>query len=326
MKRFFLLIFIFSQCQAFSQGRILLKDDFKQNKNEWALKKNSDFLVEIKGGALHLEKFEKNRKRNGCLWYSKTIPQLNTLKNFSIILFAKFVSGGDIKELIDLQWGTRNRSGSGNITGGLYQLSFHRQGRVDLDYFQTQWSYFVRKDINPTLLKDFDFTNVNKYEIIQNNGFVLLKVNDQEVLKQFTKPIPGNTIGFQQCLKSAWEIDKIIVRQEKSPVKPFSLDSARMFAFDLSNLKSPSLSANATFVVFPNPFDNSLSAGFELDKEQTVIISLIDMKGSLIQQHTKKLLSGTHNIPIYADIPPGSYVLKAQLADGRVMSRTVIKQ
>ncbi|MEJ6980074.1 T9SS type A sorting domain-containing protein [Pedobacter sp. P351] len=326
MKRFFFLVFIFSQCQAFGQGRILLKDDFKDNKNKWALKKNSDFLVEIKAGALHLEKFEKNRQRNGCLWYGKTIPQLNTLKNFSITLFARFVSGGDIIELIDLQWGARNKSVSGNITGGLYQLSFHRRGRVHLDYFHTKWSYFVRKDINPALLKDFDFTNLNKYEIIQNNGFVILKVNDQEVLKQFTKPIPGNTIGFQQCLKSAWEIDKIIVRQETSPVKPFALDSARMFASDPGNLKSPSLTTNAGFVVFPNPFDNSLSVGFQLDKEQTVIISLIDMKGSLVQQHTKTLLSGTHNIPIYADVPPGSYVVKTQLADGRVMSRTVIKQ
>ena len=99
-----------------------------------------------------------------------------------------------------------------------------------------------------------------------------------------------------------------------------------MFASDLSNLKSPSLSANETFVVFPNPFDNSLSVGFELDKEQTVLISLIDMKGSLIQQHKKLLPSGVHNIPIYADVPPGSYVLKTQLADGRVMSRVVIKQ
>lgn len=326
MKRFFLLILVFTQCQAFGQGKILLKDDFKHNKNKWTLKKNSDFLVEIKAGVLHLEKFEKNRKRNGCLWYSKTVPQLNTLKNFSITLFAKFVSGGDIGELIDLQWGTRNKLASGRITGGLYKLSFHRQGRVDLDYFDTHWSYFVKKDINPALLKDFDFTNINKYELIQNNGFVILKVNDQEVLKQFTKPIPGNTIGFQQCLKSAWEIDKIIVRQEESPAKPFALDSARILASDLSNLKIPSLSPKETFVVFPNPFHNTLNVGFELDKEQTVIISLIDMNGSLIQQHTKRLLSGNHNIPIYADVPPGTYVLKTQLADGRVMSRTVIKQ
>lgn len=326
MKRIFLLIFIFSQCQAFSQGKILLRDDFKDNKNKWALKKNSDFLVEIKAGALHLEKFEKNRQRNGCLWYSKTIPHFNTLKNFSITFFARFVSGGDILELIDLQWGTRNRSTSGNINGGLYQLSFHRQGRVDLDYFDTQWSYFVRKDINYALPKDFDFTNINKYEIIQHNGFVILKVNDQEILRQFTKPIPGNTIGFQQCLKSAWEIEKIIVRQAKSAAKPFAPDSARIFASDLGNLSNPVLSVNEPFVVFPNPFQNSLSVGFTLDKEQTVIISFIDMKGSLIQQHTKRLLSGVHNIPIYADVPPGSYVLKTQLSDGRVMTRTVIKQ
>ncbi len=217
MKRFFLLIFLFSLCQAFGQGRILLKDDFKKNKNKWVLRRDSDFLVEIRGGALHLEKFEKNKIRNGCLWYSKTIPKLNTLKNFSIILFARFVSGGDHSEVIDLQWGSRSKSKSGNVTGGLYQFSFYRQGKVHLDYFNTQWSYLVSKYIDPTLVEDFDFTKVNKYEIIQNNGFVIVKVNDQEILKRLTKPIPGNTLGFQQCLKSAWEIDKLLFVRKSPP-------------------------------------------------------------------------------------------------------------
>lgn len=64
------------------------------------------------------------------------------------------------------------------------------------------------------LRKGFDAYNINKYELIQKNGFIYFLVNNIELLKQARKPIAGNNIGFQQCLKSAWEIDKIEIRQK----------------------------------------------------------------------------------------------------------------
>ena len=70
--------------EALGQDRILLKEDFKNNKNKWRVQNDSDFIVYVKKGKLHLEKLYKNFDRRGCLWYYKSIPGFNTLNNFHI--------------------------------------------------------------------------------------------------------------------------------------------------------------------------------------------------------------------------------------------------
>jgi Secretion system C-terminal sorting domain len=310
---------------AYSQPETLLEDDFKKNKNAWKLQKDANFLVDINNGVLHLEKFEKNFTSRGCLWYNKTIPGLNTLKDFSITMYARFVSGGDIFDMIDLQWGARDKT---DVTGGrkkdsLYQLSFLLKGEVKLDYFNYKWSYYVRKNIKTILDSDeFKAGSFNKYELMQKDGFVIFSVNDKELLKQLYDPIPGNSIGFQQCLKSAWEIDKIIIRQ-LNPGKPKATvaDTSRTIPLGENNAV-----AENGLKVYPNPFENTLHINFDLAKEETVQLFLIDIYGTILQQHTRKLQKGLQDISIYADVAPGTYIIKVQTSNEKALTATVIKQ
>lgn len=200
---FLLLLLQFLSIDTFGQKK-LLEDNFKNNKNEWKLRNDSNFLVEINDGVLHIEKREKNFISRGCLWYSRNIPGLNTQKDFSVTFWAKYISGGDIFDMIDFQWGESGKSVNGKLSSNLYQLSFHLKGEVKLDYFNRNWTYFVRKKIDPLQDKGFDPKRLNKYELEQRDSFVIFRVNDKEVLKQFYQPIAGSSIGIQQCLKAAW--------------------------------------------------------------------------------------------------------------------------
>src|SRR5205085_12651877 len=103
---------------------------------------------------------------------------------------------------------------NGRLNSNLYQLEFFPRGEVRLNYFNSNWNYFVRKNIKELLGAEFSSNRFNKYEIIQKDGFIIFSINNKEVLKQLTKPIEGSSIGFQQCLKSAWEIDEIEIQQQ----------------------------------------------------------------------------------------------------------------
>jgi len=314
----------FTLTLAFSQDKILLKEDFKNNKNAWHLQKDSNFLVEINKGVLHLQKFEKNRIKNGCLWYNKIIPGLNTLKDFSITIYARYLSGGDIFEMIDFQWGTRDKTIAGSNTS-LYQFNFFLNGEVRLDYFNKRWNYFVKKDVK-LLINHHSFKPgvLNKYEIVQKAGFTTFSINGNEYFKQPYNPIAGNSIGFQQCLKSAWEIDKIIVKQLGETVAtPVVTDTTNYSSDKIAN-SSPAV--ENVLKVYPNPFINDINVSFTLEKEETVQVYFIDMSGAILQQHTKKIPAGPQRFPLYAEVPAGSYIIKLQFANGKTLTATVVKQ
>jgi hypothetical protein len=319
----FCLLLITFKASVFCQGKILLEDDFRNNKNAWRLQKDSNFLVNIKHGVLHLEKFEKNFTSRGCLWYNKTVQGLNTLNDFSITFYARFVSGGDIFDMIDLQWGMRKEgpAAAGRRNDNLYQLSFLLKGEVKLDYFNSNWNYYVRKDVKAILDgREFKSGTFNKYELVQKDGFVTFSVNDKELLKQLANPIAGNSIGFQQCLKSAWEIDKIIVRQLPARSKVVPADSSRTVSLENNPSEISSLK------VYPNPFVNTLQVHFNLDRDETVQLFLIDINGAILQQHTRKLIKGPQYISMYADVTPGTYIVKLLAGNEKTLTATVVRQ
>jgi hypothetical protein len=303
----------------FSQNKILLEDDFNNNKNKWQLQNDTDFVVNINNGFLHLEKKYKNWDRRGCLWYNRTIPKFNTAKNFSITIYAKLVSGGDIFEMFDVQWGYRDPREDDRRSDSLYQLNLTPNGGVRLDYFNYKWNYYVQK--NPqTILKESNFNagNVNKYEVVQKEGIVTFLVNDKELLKHAADPIAGNSIGFQHCLKSVWEFDKIIVQQ--------LADTATVLAENASAIALKGEPAKQNEIkVYPNPFINTFYVNFQLEQDATVQITLIDMTGAILQQHNRKLQKGEQNIPLYADVTPGVYIVKVQ-AGTLVNTTKIIKQ
>ena len=210
---FFISVLLITFQSTFSQEKIF-EDNCNDNSKRWRVRNDSNFLVTVKDGVLHLEKFQQNFTSRGCLWYSKVIPGFNTINNFSVTFYAKFVSGGDIFDAIDLLWGDMKKDATGRTNSNIYQLNFFLRGEVRLNHFNIKWDYPPNISIRHLLSKDFDAHSMNKYELIQKDGFVYFKINEVEVLKQKRDPIAGNSIGFQQCMKSAWEIDKIEIRQQ----------------------------------------------------------------------------------------------------------------
>ncbi|GAA4741176.1 hypothetical protein [Flavisolibacter ginsenosidimutans] len=214
-----LLLTSFFTTSVFSQ-KILLEDDFNDNRNGWRLQHDSSFFVDIKDGVLHIEKFEKNFISRGCLWYNKIIPGLNTLNNFSITLYAKFLHGDDVADVIDLQWGENQRMADGRVASSLYQLTLMLRSKVKLELFNLKWTYITEEELPSEWMTTFNPRQLNKYELVQKDSILTFRINDQEVLKQLYTPIAGNSIGIQQCLKAAWEIDKIVIRQDIATPKP----------------------------------------------------------------------------------------------------------
>lgn len=307
---------------AICQDKVLLTENFKNNKNGWRTQKNASFYVDIRKGVLHLEKFKKNFDDRGCLWYRKEIKGLNTAADFSVTFYAKFLSGGDHTDMIDIQWGAWDKLIRSKITG-IYQLNFLLKGDVKLDYFNMQWNYSFRYKAKEILNRNlYQPSQFNKFELIQKDGFIILNINDEQYFKQFAEPISGTAIGFQQCLKSAWEIDKIIVKQlntgkaaiPDSMARPLSIDSVK---------QADKLNGN-TLQVYPNPFINELTLLLTSEKIATAKIELYDIQGNLVLQYDKRLDAGEQAVRLYADVLPGTYVVKATV-EGKVTTAKIVK-
>jgi hypothetical protein len=162
----------------------------------------------------------------------------------------------------------------------------------------------------------------NKYEIIQEDGFVIFKINDQLFFKQFASPIKGNAIGIQGCIKSVWEIDKIVVRQlKKKQIKPLADNK---FSTLPDSMVTARPAQGDVLTVFPNPFTNEFTVAVETNKTAKATLELFDIKGNFLIGYDRKLEPGRHSMRMYADVPPGSYVLKLTV-DGKVTSTKIVK-
>lgn len=322
-----LFAFILFGVTALGQYKTVLSEDFKNNKRGWRLRSDSSFLVDINNGSLHLEKFRKNFDDRGCLWYNKEIDGLNTLQDFSITIYAKFISGGDIIDMFDIQWGqwdSTNRS----LANSIYQLNFMLKGDVKLDYFDRQsksrWNYSLRGKAKEILDRNLYRPNVyNKYELVQKEGFIIFNINDQQYFKQFATPIAGNSIGFQQCLKAAWEIDKIVVKQAQSNNRPVeNMDSLLVKNTDSTSLGGKT--GDEVLKVYPNPFINEFTVALSTTKTAPATLELLDAKGTLLLEYSRKLEPGQHTIRLFADVPAGIYFLRSTI-DSKLTTTKLVK-
>lgn len=188
-----------------SLRRIVFSDNFDDNKNNWNLISNDNFLVYINNGVLHIEKYKKNRENNGCLWFKKSIDNFNTSTDFKISFDTQFITYDDVYSGIDFQWG--------NLNDELFQFSFNTHGQMNLKKFtrniSSRWT-----DITSTVeLKLIEKSSTNKVSIRQIDDRCIICINDIEVINTKIQKINGNQIGFQQCLKVAWEMDNLEIRQ-----------------------------------------------------------------------------------------------------------------
>jgi hypothetical protein len=219
MRRLLYFIIIAFPLLANAQKKTIFKDDFASNKQKWQLVNDTNFNLSINGGVLHIEKFEKNKIRNGCLWLRKQIPNFATDKDFKITFRARVLNydeGGS--PIIDFQWGLMNETGDCKYfpCDSLYQINIRTNGRIRLEYFRKGWHDYrpwtdsiAAKKTNSR--KKSSFT---KYEIIQKSDTAYLKRNKQLIFSRKVTPIIGSSIGIQQCLKCTWEIKKIKIKQD----------------------------------------------------------------------------------------------------------------
>ena len=321
MNKILFVIILISFCfKSYCQNKILFTENFSNNKNEWGLQNDSSFSVSIDKGKLRIEKLKKNFDDRGCLWYKKEIPELNTLENFSITIYAKFISGGDILEMFELQWGDWDTKVSSKVTS-IYQLNFFLKGDVKLDYFNNGWNYSLREKIkeidkhNPFLNEEF-----NKFEVIQKDGFVIFNINDKPFFKQFANPIAGNSLGIQGCLKSVWEIDKIVVKQLKN-----SSQKIEKLNIQIANsAKNDSTKISESIKVFPNPFIEEFTVNISMEVSSIVTITLFDINGNMVLQTERNLKVGNHLIHLYANVSPGNYVLNVS-TNSKKSTTTLVK-
>ncbi|ADY51988.1 hypothetical protein Pedsa_1423 [Pseudopedobacter saltans DSM 12145] len=324
MRRLLFIIMLFSVSIAFSQDKVLLNENFTDNKNGWRLWPNSkEFHVDIQNGVLHLEKFNKNFDSRGCLWYAKQITDLNTADDFSLALDAKFVSGGDIFDVLDIQWGVISK---GNIQTNsvLYQLNVFLDGSVRLDFFNSKWDNFSRVYIKDKLDQmSFNPREFNKYELIQSAGFIHLKINNVEVYKQYIVPIEGNVIGFQHCMKGAWEIDHLMVIQNNLRLATQKTDFAENLMDNMANIKTVTGEISGyiedegmrvfnkdELFIYPNPFVDKFNVNFYLAQKEKVDIYLINVVGELMKKETRVFPAGEVDFTMEAIVPDGIYIVR----------------
>lgn len=211
----FIVAVLFSS-MAVAQQKTIFNEDFEGYDNDWKLISNKEFKVKQEQGKLTLSKANKNKIINGCMWYKKTIPDFYTDKKFAIEFEGNSISSEFETRFFDFQWG-KIQEFDGVRKTSIYQLDFDFN-RVRLAKFELQkgWKYFEWSDqLGDSSLSGFSLErNVfNKFEIIQNDGILLVKVNGKLVYKKSIEVISGNEIGFQQCLKGEWQLDNLVIKQ-----------------------------------------------------------------------------------------------------------------
>ncbi len=355
MNKSIFLPLLFLVTLSYGQEKILLAEDFNDNKNGWDLRPTSkEFVVNINKGILHLEKLTKNFDNRGCLWYSKEVNGFDALKDFSIKVDAKQISGGDHSDVLDIQWGVAAK-GNINKKAMLYQLNIFVNGAVRLDFFQTKWDNFSKVNIKSKLdAIGFDPKSNNKYEVIQKDAFVSLKINGTEVYKQYVFPVEGKSIGFQHCLKGAWEIDRIVVSQLLPLVEDTAkstMDSVKIAFADLvvtvknDTLKSavktvPSQDASIAtkpienqglkiftkdeLVIHPNPFKDAFKVKFDLDEDGDVSLFLISITGQMMKTETKFFKQGEVDFLMEANVPSGVYIVRVVTKNNKSLYKRII--
>jgi hypothetical protein len=185
--------------------KVIFADDFTDNSKKWKLVSNKEFKLVITHGYLRINKYKRNRVSNGCLWYRKAINGLDTSRDFSISFDARIIKSDDVSNSIDFQWG--------NLNDDLYQLTISKEGIVRLNRFNGQqksrWSY-LHSENTKSIRKG---TLYNRITIYQQFDYCQIFINDELVLGCNLERIPGNYIGFQQCVKVKWDMDNLEIRQ-----------------------------------------------------------------------------------------------------------------
>ncbi|WP_304064927.1 T9SS type A sorting domain-containing protein [Pedobacter glucosidilyticus] len=335
MKIFLYITLILISTKIIAQEKIIFKESFKDNKHQWKVKDNKDFKVSITNGKLRLEKKFINYTNRGCQWQTQNIKGFNTEKNFSILFKASYISGGDQTDMIDFQWGNSVKKEEGN-SREIFQVDFDLKGKIRLAFFNNAWNYMVYKDIAHLLKnQNFDKTKANSYEIRQENGLLWVKINNVTVLTHKITPVKGSHIGVQQCLKSVWELDDLVIKQLGEQTQLASLKSntdslkteSSTTVINKTNQEQENITSTAsTSTVFPNPFENDFKLSFNNPEKGVVKFNISTLNGVILQQHSKLLSEGQQHVDFFVDAASGLYLLQVEYPNKKTEVFKVIKK
>lgn len=200
MKILSTLFLSFLFLTQYSQDTISFKDDFDDNKNNWAIKNNDTQVLEIKNGKYYYE-----NKGTGGLWTYKNMF-IDPSKDFSIETTLTQTSGDD-NSGFGLVIGLDNGDNYCvfNITSTKFFKVYEYQ-----DTKNTELSPWTKSDVIKPM------NEPNKLTIRKTGSNMFFYVNDVEVFKTSSPPLKGSQYGIIiQNIKTVL-IDNFIVKQNIS--------------------------------------------------------------------------------------------------------------
>jgi outer membrane protein OmpA-like peptidoglycan-associated protein len=200
MKILSTLFLSFLFLTQYSQDTISFKDDFDDNKNNWAIKNNDNQVLEIKDGKYYYE-----NKGTGGLWTYKNIF-IDPTKDFSIETTLTQTSGDD-------------NSGFGLVIGLDNGDNYCVFNITSTKYFKV----YDYQDTKNTELKPWTKLDIikpmnepNKLVIKKTGGTMFFYINDVEVFNAAYTQLKGSAYGIIiQNIKTVL-IDNFIVKQNIS--------------------------------------------------------------------------------------------------------------
>lgn len=213
---YFIFLFIIFSC---SPNKLIFKENFSNNKNQWDILDNKDFKVLVDSGVYQITKKIKNFDSRGCLWLTKEMKKFSSSDNFSISFDIRVLNQKDDAKFFDFMWGNINLKSNLKQEIQYYQIQIS-EDQIKLNQFgyqderkQNGWTS-VARGIDG-LYKNYSLNKWHNIQILQLNSELIIYRDQIEIFRSKIKPTEGNMIGIQNCTKSEIQVDNLIITKLK---------------------------------------------------------------------------------------------------------------
>ncbi|WP_160069849.1 hypothetical protein [Sphingobacterium bovisgrunnientis] len=131
---YFIFLFIIFSC---SPNKLIFKENFSNNKNQWDILDNKDFKVLVDSGVYQITKKIKNFDSRGCLWLTKEMKKFSSSDNFSISFDIRVLNQKDDAKFFDFMWGNINLKSNLKKEIQFYQIQIS-EDQIKLNQFGYQ--------------------------------------------------------------------------------------------------------------------------------------------------------------------------------------------
>lgn len=97
---------------------------------------------------------------------------------------------------------------------------------------------------------------------------------------------------------------------------PQTNEKERPMYIHLTLRKEEDINSNKVVIAYPNPFSKELNLSINMDKDETVLIAIYDMRGQNVYQYNAGVLStGKQHIAIQPNLRKGTYIAKVFIGE-----------